>query len=78
MCADCVSVLWASGTERGHILPEWGLRFVAAKDVAVLERPKRNVHGTEAAPADGAAWDRTAVAAFEAWRGGGAEKRKER
>ena len=76
MCTECVSVLWAQGTERCHILLEYGLSFVAAKDVAVLERPKLNVHGTDAAPQDGSDWGRTAIAAFEAW--GEEKKRKER
>ena len=75
MCTDCVSVLWAQGTPRGHFLPEYGLRLVAEKDVAVLERPKKNVHGTEAAQTDGSKWGRTAIAAFEAWGSGGQNRK---
>ena len=62
MCTDCVSVLWAQGTPRGHFLPEYGLRLLAGKDVAVLERPKKNVHGTEASTTGSSDWGRTAIA----------------
>ena len=76
MCTDCVSVLWAQGTPRGHFLPEYGIRLLAGKDVAVLERPKKNVHGTEASTTGSSEWGRIAIAAFEAW-GTCSKKRKD-
>ena len=76
MCTDCVSVLRAHGTPRGHFLPEYGLHLLAGKDVAVLERPKKNVHGTEASTTGSSEWGRIAIAAFEAW-GTCSKKRKD-
>ena len=75
MCDDCVSVLWAQKTERAHLIPEWGLRVVAGKEVAVLERPKKNVHGTVPCPA-GERWGRVAIACFEQWKGGANKRPK--
>ena len=67
MCSECVSAMWVVGTPRAHHIVEWGLRAHASELSCFLERPKANVHGTEAGPLQGS-WGRTATCCFEAWR----------
>jgi hypothetical protein len=71
MDAGCVSVLWAHGDPQLHHVPEFGVAAAASAANALLESPKEHAHAVERGGKNG----RTAVAAFEHWRGDG-RKRK--
>ena len=70
---DCVSVLWAHGDEKLHHVLEFGVAAAASASNALLETPKEHAHAVERGDETNA---RTAVAAFEHWRGAGDRKRK--
>ena len=73
MDTDCVSVLWAHGDEQLHHVLEFGVAAAASASNALLETPKEHAHAVERGDETNA---RTAVAAFEHWRGDGDRKRK--
>ena len=67
MCDECTSALWADGARRWHHIVEWGLRAPASMEDCLVEKPKKNLHGTEAGVGE-ESWGRTSIAAFEQWR----------
>ena len=72
MNADCVSVLWAPGDEKLHHVLEFGVAAAVSASDALLETPNEHAHAVERGETNA----RTAVAAFEHWRGDGDRKRK--
>ena len=72
MDTDCVSVLWAHGDEQLHHVLEFGVAAAASASNALPEAPKEHAYAVERGEKNA----RTAVAAFEHWRGDGDRKRK--